>query len=719
MGSTDGFVVRRLLHDFRQSDYPNDTEQFAFERLAAREYLKPLEPSVSELEQGIVDGSQDGGIDSVYVAVNGSLIDVDSPLLDKDSASTGRLAQHPAIDVIVIQSKHSEAWKESVWEKFLSALPELLDPQSAASALEQIYNEKLVERTGIYRRAVIALLHKFPQVNIRIAYVSLATEENLTPVFAQRAAQVERAVAAVASTGAEIISEHVGVEKLYARTASSAQRSSEIVFDEVLELSNAVLGVARIDEYLQFLRSSDGELRQDVFEANVRDYEGQNQVNSAIQSTLTTAGDSPFWWINNGITVIGDKVQRTGKRVTISRPLVVNGLQTSHVIDRTDKAGDIRSERLTEGLVIRVFESSDETVRDAVIAGTNRQTRVTNPALFASEPLQQEIERFLLAHDWYYERRKNRYRNLGKPAARRVSIGELAQAMLALLRAEPDVARARPSTALQNDYAKIFVPEMRLEVYLYALELMRDMENFLRSEKGRSFSVDASNARFHLLTGYALAKLGASDNRSLRFEKNWKRVGRKVDVGLASHIMTILDHLTRVELAQNPMMSRDALFKSAAFRSQFITAVARDSASSLDDALKELEAVFDTWIKSKESDGIVSSNVLTVGIRVSESIRAGLPVSEQHYVTAGGTQVSRLTGSRINAALSRHGVQTSFSSEGGRTSRGSLPLAHELVDLVNAWSAMFPGTASPGHLEAIAFRAESKFVSEINRRFLS
>lgn len=564
----------------------------------------------------------------------------------------------------------------------------------------------------------MALLHKFPRVSVKIAYVSLATEANLTPVFLQRAQQVERAVIDVASTGAEIAAEHVGVEKLYLRTANTVSHSSDITFDEVLELPNAVLGVARIDEYLQFLRSSDGELRQDVFEANVRDYEGQNQVNSAIQDTLASPGDSPFWWVNNGITIIGDKVQRTGKHVTISRPLVVNGLQTSHVIDRTDRADGIDGQRLAEGLVVRIFESSDESIRDAVIAGTNRQTRVANPALYASEPLQQEIERFLLAHDWYYERRKNRYRNMGKPAARRVSISELAQAMLALLRVEPDVARARPSTALQSDYEKLFVPGMNLEVYLFALELMRDMERFLKTPRGEASSIDSSNARFHLLTGYALAKTGASNAQSLRFEKNWKRIGRKVDIEIASHTLGILDHLARVELTHNTSLSRDALFKSAAFRSQFIAAVSRDAASSLGDALDELQSVLLSWIETKETAGVVSSNVLTVGIRISDAIRGGLPIAPSQYVTPSATQVSKLTGARINRALGRHGIDARFSSEGGRTSRGSLPLAHELADVVNAWSAMFPGTASPGHLDAIALRAERTFVTELERRFL-
>ena len=171
-------------------------------------------------------------------------------------------------------------------------------------------------------------------------------------------------------------------------------------------------------------------------------------VNEAIAATLATQEDAEFWWLNNGVTILGTEVDGSQLTLAISQPLIVNGLQTTVVLDRAQKDGTLVPTRLDDGLVVRVIETDDEDTRDKVIAGTNRQTQVPSIALYATRRLQRDIERFLLVHRWYYERRKNRYKNQGKPAKRRITLNLLAQAMITLMLGAPDVARARPSTLL-------------------------------------------------------------------------------------------------------------------------------------------------------------------------------------------------------------------------------------------------------------------------------
>ncbi|WIB12304.1 AIPR family protein [Curtobacterium sp. MCPF17_052] len=113
------------------------------------------------------------------------------------------------------------------------------------------------------------------------------------------------------------------------------------------------------------------------------------------------------------MTVIGDELQKSGASVVVDRPLIVNGLQTSHVIDLAARQQKLVPERASDGIVVRILESDDEVARDKIIASTNNQTKVPSSALYASQPEQREIERFLAMHDWYYERRKNLYRNRG------------------------------------------------------------------------------------------------------------------------------------------------------------------------------------------------------------------------------------------------------------------------------------------------------------------
>ena len=74
----------------------------------------------------------------------------------------------------------------------------------------------------------------------------------------------------------------------------------------------------------------------------------------------------------------------------------------------------------------------------------------------------------------YYDRRKNYYKNEGKPRTQIISITELAQAMIAIKLAKPDDTRARPSSIFADDkeYAKVFSHKIPLELYYAVSKLL-------------------------------------------------------------------------------------------------------------------------------------------------------------------------------------------------------------------------------------------------------
>ncbi len=316
------------------------------------------------------------------------------------------------------------------------------------------------------------------------------------------------------------------------------------------------------------MRTEAGALREELFESNVRDYEGSNAVNEAIGLTLGTADNVEFWWLNNGVTVLGDRVDSPQQTLTISRPLIVNGLQTSYVLDRADRAGQLAPARLKNGLVVRVVVSVDEDARDRIIAGTNRQTQVPGPALYATQPLQRDIERFLAVHGWYYERRKNRYRNLKKPAKQRITIGLLAQALITLKLGQPDVARARPSTLLaqKDGYSSVFPDNLDLNAYLVAIEVLKAVDEFLTTDKAKEVLDEFTNARFYVTAGYAILRLRLTKPENFRFEKNFSRLSRPLNEADLVAALEALLSTTKAFQKAHPKVSRDAVFKSSAFR---------------------------------------------------------------------------------------------------------------------------------------------------------
>ena len=55
-----------------------------------------------------------------------------------------------------------------------------------------------------------------------------------------------------------------------------------------------------------------GNIRNHIFESNIRGYQGEVAVNKEIAETLSNEeGDEEFWWLNNGVTIIASKVTST------------------------------------------------------------------------------------------------------------------------------------------------------------------------------------------------------------------------------------------------------------------------------------------------------------------------------------------------------------------------------------------------------------------------
>ena len=81
-----------------------------------------------------------------------------------------------------------------------------------------------------------------------------------------------------------------------------------------------------------------------------------------------------------------------------------------------------------------------------MIRATNSQTKVPDASLPATEAIHRQIEAHFKAHGWFYDRRKNFYKNTGKPGDRIISIGGLGQAGTAIGLSRPNDARARPTT---------------------------------------------------------------------------------------------------------------------------------------------------------------------------------------------------------------------------------------------------------------------------------
>lgn len=488
----------------RDAPLPADV---AFEQLASEMVLRDHDLSEDEVEAGIVGGGNDGGLDGIYVLVGGQLIPEDSDLFGAN-ASLATFPRHISIDLHFVQAKRSPSFSETAFDRAHSSLRRLLDLEFREEDLAQLYSTSVVDRVGIFRRAWRFLAVKHPKISVSFHYVTRGDTSNVDPKVEVKAADLEGLLADLVP-GATVDVSLVGAAELWDIAERTPTYTVALEFLEQITAEDSYVVLVRLDEYYKFLTDGNGHLRRHLFEWNVRDYQGAVAVNKEIAASLEDPEAPRFWWMNNGVTIICSNASSAGRRYTLDDVRIVNGLQTSYAIFDAFRTLEDVSHLVDKALLVRILVTEDEEVRDRVIRATNRQTTVSDASLRAMDEIQRKIETYFKSHEWYYDRRKNFYKNQGVARDRIVSISSLAQAVLATGFGEPDNARARPSSLLKKDldYHRIFSSDIGLGFFLWAARTLARIHTFLL---GKDLTpAERTNYRYHLATIVAWRLAGA------------------------------------------------------------------------------------------------------------------------------------------------------------------------------------------------------------------
>lgn len=462
-----------------------------FEIYSASEILKDYDLTYDDISYGIVGDGGDGGIDSIYTFVNGE------PLKEDTVINANQKKNH--IELIVIQSKTSASFKEDSITKFRESAEDLFNLANNPDEFSYRYNSDLIDKVKLFRDSYAKLAKTFPKIEVRYFYATQGDEVH--PNVSGKVGKLQEGILKMFG-GAEFSFRFVGASELLemTRNVPSTSRVLEVAESPIGTTAGSYLCLVSLSKYFEFISDS-GTLSRSIFEANVRDYQGSVVVNTGIRKTLENKQSENFWYLNNGVTIITPKAVMAGKQLTIEDPQIVNGLQTSHEIYQhfsrlENHEGDERA------ILVRVICEENEEARDRIIRATNSQTSIPPASLRSSDDIHRNIEDFLKANGFYYDRKKNYYKNQGMPVAKIISIPYMAQAMMAITLLKPDSARARPSTLINSDseYKKIFSLDKPIDIYLKAVQIMKAVESFLKSENCK-FSLERktiTNIKFYL-----------------------------------------------------------------------------------------------------------------------------------------------------------------------------------------------------------------------------
>jgi hypothetical protein len=418
-------------------------------------------------------------------------------LLREDS-DFSELKKNIIIDIVAIQAKTSVGFTEVAIERMISSTRDLFDLSKPLESLKSVYNKSLLEIVHNFRETWQFLASRFPKLNVSYYF---ATKGDQVHQNVKRKTTDLNALIKNLFSSSEFKLVFLGATELLELARKAPINSYRLTLSENPISATgdvAFVCLVALKDYFKFITDEGGNIVRHIFESNVRDYQGRTQVNEQIQTSLREQGQEDFWWLNNGITILASKATQSGKELTLENPEIVNGLQSSTEKYNYFKSCNTDVEK--RNLLVRVVVPKQLESRDRIIKATNSQTSIPPASLRATDKIQRDIEEYLRSFGLFYDRRKNYYKNEGRPVDRIIGIPQMAQAVMAIVLDRPDTARARPSSLIKADeeYQKLFNPRYPIEVYRSCANILKKVEAFLSPLTDDSTAADKNNIKFYV-----------------------------------------------------------------------------------------------------------------------------------------------------------------------------------------------------------------------------
>jgi len=293
-------ITESMLREFSaESGIDSLDESSRFEHFASYSTVQRLHAETFDTSD-IVLGGNEPGIDGIAIIVNGLL----APDMDTFTAITESAA---TLDVvfIFIQADRSRSFETGKMGSFVFAVRDFFKdtPQLPRS-------DRLRELADI-QAAIYGQSAKFKRANpgCYLFYVTAGEWTGETQLEARRQSGVAdlRSESIFSSVEFECVGADV-LQKLYRQTKNAIERdftfTNHILAPEIPGVKEAYLGTLPATDLLSLIVSEDGEITRGLFESNIRDFQGYNQVNEAIKNTLASDHKARFVLMNNGVTII-------------------------------------------------------------------------------------------------------------------------------------------------------------------------------------------------------------------------------------------------------------------------------------------------------------------------------------------------------------------------------------------------------------------------------
>lgn len=474
MAKNDIILIDGILDDYKDNTKEKIGE--IFENFSIEQILKEYDLSEEELTTGIVDGGNDGGIDGIFYFVNNRLIVDDTSNFNSHFCSS--------FTVYIITCKHEDSFKMAPINNISTSLDEFFDLTLDENNLISKYNEEVILKRRLLKKVYGKIAPYLEKFNINIIYASRGNTLEIADNVEAKAEYLKNKVKEKFGE-CNVNFSFIGSAELLELYRMRKQLFSEIKCLDIITCNDSYIAICNLKDYYNFIVDDENKLKRYYLDSNVRSYMGNNRVNVDIMNTLQNVDSTEFWFLNNGITILSDKVTIIGKTVCIENVQIVNGLQTTETIYNfySQNSDNFLENR---NILLKIIVSNDKKMRDDIIKSTNNQTSIELYSLKATDKIQRDIEEILLKNDLYYERRTNYYLNQGISKSKIFSPLYLAYGYISLIMKLPYKAVSLKAKFMNkpSQYELIFSENVSIEVWPIIAKILRKTDYVI--EKNRN-----------------------------------------------------------------------------------------------------------------------------------------------------------------------------------------------------------------------------------------
>ncbi len=233
----------------------------------------------------------------------------------------------------------------------------------------------------------------------------------------------------------------------------------------------------RIKTEFELLELKNDVINEAALKDNVRKFKGvNNEINKNIISTAKTEDECDnFFYYNNGITILCDKIKKSSMAVkqpiTLEGMQIVNGGQTIRCLDtlREDNLENLENIKI----LCRFYETGEDDFSTKVAEYTNSQTAVTTRDIKSVDEKQRKLQTLVNSKGYYYQIKAKEFEGVDKEKI--IDMEKIAQCIYAYNCECPSQARNNKKEIFLSKYNEIFNDSITAETLIGLFKLFKQI----------------------------------------------------------------------------------------------------------------------------------------------------------------------------------------------------------------------------------------------------